>query len=367
MQARASDRGALAQGESAAASMPDVAADADAATLLSVRDLRVVFPGEQGPVEAVGGVSFSLRQGEALAIVGESGCGKSATALSLTGLSSEAGAELSGSVSFEGAQLLRASGRRLRQIRGTGIAMVFQDPMSALNPVQRIGEQIAEQVRAHEAIDRASAKQRAVAALHQAGVPEPQLRSRSYPHELSGGMRQRAMIAMALSCSPRLLVADEPTTALDVTVQAQVLAELDRLRRQSGMAVLLVTHDLGVVAGLADTVLVMYAGQIVEQGSVREVFEDPQHPYTWGLLGSIARIDRARPRRLAAIPGAPPSLRNPPAGCRFQERCPHAVEACARPVELRPGPGSSATHYDRCLLSAEQKRAKRLASGGVGL
>jgi peptide/nickel transport system ATP-binding protein/oligopeptide transport system ATP-binding protein len=333
-------------------------------TLLSVRDLRVAFPGEQGAVEAVGGVSFSLREGEVLAIVGESGSGKSATALSLTGLTREAGAALSGSVSFEGVELLGASQRRLRQIRGAGIAMIFQDPMSALNPVQRIGDQVAEQVRAHEALDRAGARQRAVAALRQAGVPEPELRSRSYPHELSGGMRQRAMIAMALSCSPRLLIADEPTTALDVTVQAQVLAELDRLRRQSGMAMLLVTHDLGVVAGLADTVLVMYAGQIVEQGSVSEVFEDPQHPYTWGLLGSIARIDRARPPRLAAIPGSPPSLRDLPAGCRFQERCPHAFQACAQPVELRPG---SPHHYDRCVLTVEQKRDKRMVSGGVGL
>ncbi len=334
--------------------------------LLGVRDLRVRFHGEQGVVQAVDGVSFSIRPGEVLAIVGESGCGKSATALSVAGLTREAQAELSGSVSFEGAELLGASERRLRAVRGAQIATVFQDPMSALNPVQRVGDQIAEQVRAHEPVSRAQARARAVAALRQAGVPEPELRARSYPHELSGGMRQRAMIALALSCSPKLLIADEPTTALDVTVQAQIVAELARLRERLGMAVMLVSHDLGVVAGLADRVLVMYAGQVIEQGEAREVFEDPQHPYTWGLLGSIARIDRERPRRLPAIPGSPPSLLHPPAGCRFRERCPHAFAACVSPVELRART-EHAGHLDRCLLSGEQKRSRRVVEGRIGL
>jgi oligopeptide/dipeptide ABC transporter ATP-binding protein len=337
----------------------------DGAALLIVRDLRVAFHGRRGVVEAVDGISFSVAPGEVLAIVGESGCGKSATALSLTGLTREAGAAVSGSVCFEGAELLSASEQRLRQVRGAGIAMVFQDPMSALNPVQRIGRQIAEQVQAHEAVGKAQAQERAVAALRAAGVPEPKLRARSYPHELSGGMRQRAMIAMALSCSPKLLVADEPTTALDVTVQAQILVELGRLRRESSMAVILVTHDLGVVAGFADRVLVMYAGQIVEQGSVGEIFEDPQHPYTWGLLGSIAHIDRERPRRLPAIAGAPPSLLAPPSGCRFHERCPYVFEGCLSPVELSDRLGGE--RLDRCLLDLERKRSLRVHEGAIGL
>ncbi len=335
-----------------------------------MRDLRVAFHGPRGVVEAVDGISLSVAPGEVLAIVGESGCGKSATALSLTGLTREAGAEVSGSVRFEGDELLSASEQRLREVRGAGIAMVFQDPMSALNPVQRIGRQIAEQVRSHEAVGRADADVRAVAALRAAGVPEPELRARSYPHELSGGMRQRAMIAMALSCSPRLLIADEPTTALDVTVQAQILVELGRLRRESAMAVILVTHDLGVVAGFADRVLVMYAGQIVEQGSVREIFEDPQHPYTWGLLGSIAHIDRERPRRLPAIAGAPPSLLAPPSGCRFHERCPYVFEECLSPVALGGaggGDGVDDAHLDRCLLDLERKRSLRMREGAIGL
>jgi oligopeptide/dipeptide ABC transporter ATP-binding protein len=342
-------------------------ASTEADALLRVRDLHVAFHGRRGVVRAVEGVSFSVRPGEALAIVGESGCGKSATALSLTGLTREAGAHLAGSVCFEGSELLSASEQRLRQVRGAGIAMVFQDPMSALNPVQRIGSQIAEQVRAHEPLGKAQAHERAVQALHAAGVPQPELRALSYPHELSGGMRQRAMIAMALSCSPRLLVADEPTTALDVTVQAQILAELARLRHESSMAVILVTHDLGVVAGFADRVLVMYAGQIVEQGSVSEIFEDPQHPYTWGLLGSITHIDRERPRRLPSIPGSPPSLLAPPTGCRFHERCPHALPECLEGVELRARLGDDGDHLDRCLLDIERKRSARIVDGAIGL
>ncbi len=342
------------------------AAQPGAGTLLDVRDLRVGFHGgARGVVRAVDGVSFSLRRGEALAIVGESGSGKSAMALSLSGLTCEAGADVQGAVEFEGVDLLAAGERRLRRVRGAGIATVFQDPMSALNPVQRIGAQIAEQVLAHEPLSKAAAAARAVQALRAAGVPEPERRARSYPHELSGGLRQRAMIAMALSCSPRLLVADEPTTALDVTVQAQILAELARLRAETGMAVILVTHDLGVVAGFADRVLVMYCGQIVEQGSVSEIFEDPQHPYTWGLLGSIARMEGERPRRLPAIDGVPPSPARPPAGCRFHPRCPHAMPACKAPVELRDRVGGG--RLDRCVLEVERKRALRTRSGAIGL
>lgn len=334
--------------------------------LLEVRDLRVAFDGQRGSVQAVDCISFSVDQGKVLAVVGESGSGKSATALSITGLTREAGAQVSGSVDFQGVDLLSATEAQVRRVRGAEIAMVFQDPMSALNPVQRIGAQIAEQVRAHEKIGRKQASERAVQALRTAGVPEPELRARSYPHELSGGMRQRAMIAMAISCSPRLLVADEPTTALDVTIQAQILAELRRMQEQTGMAVILVTHDLGVVADFADRVLVMYAGQIVEQGSVREIFKDPQHPYTWGLLGGLARMDRQRPHRLPSIPGAPPSLLCPPSGCRFHPRCPHALEACLSAVQLRARAGG-AEHLDRCLLAPERKRAVRTSDEGGAL
>jgi oligopeptide/dipeptide ABC transporter ATP-binding protein len=334
--------------------------------LLSVRDLRVAFDGLRGVVQAVDGVSFSVAKGEALAIVGESGSGKSATALSLTGLTREAGARIEGSVTFEGRQMIGASEQSLREVRGARVAMIFQDPMSALNPVQRIGAQIAEQVRAHQPLDRKRAWERAVQALRAASVPEPHLRARSYPHELSGGMRQRAMIAMALSCSPRLLIADEPTTSLDVTVQAQILAELARLRQESGMAIILVTHDLGVVASFADRVLVMYGGQIVEQGSVGEIFEDPQHPYTWGLLGSIARVEGPRPPRLPTIGGAPPSPLAPPPGCRFQPRCPHALPECLEPVALSARARKS-EHLDRCLLDIERKRGLRVRGEGIGL
>jgi oligopeptide/dipeptide ABC transporter ATP-binding protein len=337
--------------------------------LLEVNDLRVAFHGEHGVVRAVDGVDFAINEGEVVAIVGESGSGKSALALSVMGLvGAAANAELSGSVRFEGMQLLDASEQRLRRIRGARMAMVFQDPMSALNPVRRVGDQIAEQIRAHEPLGRAQARERAVRALRRAGVGEPERRARSYPHELSGGLRQRAMIAMALSCSPRLLIADEPTTALDVTVQAQILAELVRLRQETGMAVLLITHDLGVVAGMADRVIVMYAGQIVEQGSARELFEDPQHPYTWGLMGSIARLDRSKPPRLAAIPGAPPSPLRLPSGCRFRDRCPHAFDRCAEPVELLARVARGATgHLDRCVLDVDRKRSLRVSVTGIGV
>lgn len=376
--------------------------------LLDVKELRVGFHTPEGPVCAVEGVSFQLERGEVLAIVGESGSGKSATALALLGLNDGPASRIAGSAEFEGVELIGASRERLREVRGARIAMIFQDPMSSLNPVQRIGNQIAEQVRAHEPVSRREALARAAEALARAGLPgggtrlreaapggtgpgeaDPRVGGhpdilRAYPHELSGGMRQRAMIAMALSCSPSLLIADEPTTALDVTIQAQILAELARLRAESGVAVLLVTHDLGVVAGLADRVLVMYAGEIVEQGPVQQIFDDPQHPYTWGLLGSLARIDGPRRARLPSISGAPPSPLHPPSGCRFRDRCPHAFARCAEPVQLlaRVGSGARAEegvatpqgrgsepsdHLDRCVLSPERKRALRVVDGGIGL
>ena len=238
--------------------------------------------------------------------------------------------------------------------------MVFQDPMSSLDPVYRVGDQIVEQIRAHDPdLSRGAAYERAVELLGRVGIPRPAERARSFPHEFSGGMRQRVMIAMALSCSPELLIADEPTTALDVTIQAQILRELQALREETGAAIIMVTHDLGVVADIADRVLVMYAGRVVEQGTLDELFYDPRHPYTWGLLGSIARLDRDRSRRLPAIPGSPPSLLAPPPGCHFRPRCPHAFDKC---VEVPP-----LGERDRCWLSLEEKRARRMVDGAIGL
>ena len=331
--------------------------------LLTVEDLQVAFRTEDGVVQAVDGVSFHVDAGEVLAIVGESGCGKSVTGMTLLGLTRGPNARFDGHATFDGTDLVSASDEQLRRIRGAEIAMVFQDPMTALNPVQRIGKQLAEQILAHEQTDRDAAMERARGLLERVGIPRPAERLRAFPHELSGGMRQRVMIAMALSCDPRLLIADEPTTALDVTIQAQILEEVRQLRAETNAGVILITHDLGVVADVADRVVVMYAGQIVEAGTLDEIFYDPQHPYTWGLLGSIARVDRPRPARLPAIAGTPPSLAAPPQGCRFRPRCPHAFEQCAQlpPLEARAG------HPDRCWLTPEEKRAKREVGGQIGL
>src|SRR3954447_14586210 len=272
--------------------------------LLSVKDLRVSFATEEGVVQAVDGVTFDLAPGEVLAVVGESGSGKSVTAMTLMGLTRSPNARFDGSAKLRDVELVTATDDQLMKIRGGEIAMVFQDPMSSLDPVYRIGDQIVEQIRAHDRkISKAAAMDRVVTLLERVGIPRARERVRSYPHEFSGGMRQRVMIAMALSCSPSLLIADEPTTALDVTIQAQILRELGSLRDETGAGIILVTHDLGVVADIADRVVVMYAGRIVEQGSLDELFYDPQHPYTWGLLGSITRLDRDRSERLPAIPG----------------------------------------------------------------
>jgi peptide/nickel transport system ATP-binding protein len=326
--------------------------------VLEVSDLHVSF----GAVRAVDGVSLSVRPGEVLAIVGESGSGKSVTAMTLTGLTRAQGATVSGSVRYGGRDLVTASDAELRRVRGAGIAMIFQDPMTALNPVLRVGGQIVEQIQAHEPMAPGRARERAIELLEQVGIPRPEERFDAYPHELSGGMRQRVMIAMAMSCSPRVLVADEPTTALDVTIQAQILERLRGLRDESGAAVVLITHDLGVVADIADRVAVMYAGRIVEEGPLDDIFYDPQHPYTWGLLGSITRIDRPRPARLPAIRGQAPSPLELPEGCHFRGRCPHAHEACLVTPALT-GNG----HRDRCVLSTEEKRARRDAGGQIGL
>ncbi|HLH65156.1 MAG TPA: ABC transporter ATP-binding protein [Solirubrobacteraceae bacterium] len=326
------------------------------------------FATEDGIVRAVDGVSFSVARGEVVAIVGESGSGKSVTAMTLMGLTRGPNARFSGSATFEGTELISASEEQLRRIRGAGIAMVFQDPMSSLDPVYRVGDQIVEQIRAHERkVSRAQALDRAVELMERVGIPRAAERLRSYPHEFSGGMRQRVMIAMALSCSPRLLIADEPTTALDVTIQAQILEELRHLRDRTGAGVILVTHDLGVVADIADRVVVMYAGRVVEQGLLDDIFYDPQHPYTWGLLGSITRIDSDRSQRLPAIPGMPPSLLSPPRGCHFRPRCPHAFERCVEVPPLAAHIPERPEALDRCWLPVERKRAVRQVEGQIGL
>ena len=297
--------------------------------LLTVEHLKVDFRTERGTVHAVDDVSYTIRRGEVLSVVGESGSGESVSAMTLMGLTRSPNAVISGTATMaDGTELVSASEGEMQHIRGSRIAMIFQDPMSALTPVYRVGDQIIEQIRAHERVSKAAARARAVDLLRRVGIPRAAERAQAYPHQFSGGMRQRVMIAMALSCSPEILIADEPTTALDVTIQAQILGEIEDLRAETGVGVLLITHDLGVVAEVASRVVVMYAGRVVETADLRELFKDPMHPYTWGLLGSIPRIDRDRPARLPTIAGSPPSLLNPPTGCHFVTRCPHRIPQC---------------------------------------
>ena len=325
--------------------------------LLDVRDLKVSFRTEDGLVKAVDGVSLTLSEGETLGIVGESGSGKSVTMMSVMRLINDPNARFEGQVLYKGHDLMTLNRDQMRTIRGTGIAMIFQDPMTSLNPVYRVGWQITEQIRAHENVSKQAARARAIELLAAVGIPQAAERVDNYPHEFSGGMRQRVMIAMAVSCNPDILIADEPTTALDVTIQAQILSLLRKLKDEFGTAVVLITHDMGVVADMADRIAVMYAGRIVEQGSRREVFYDAQHPYTWGLLGSIARLDRPKPRRLATIPGQPPSLLRLPEGCAFGDRCAHRFELCdERPPLLARVDGN---HLDACHLEPKQKKELR--------
>ena len=335
--------------------------------LLSVEDLRVSFRTEEGVVRAVDGMSFEVAPGEVLAVVGESGSGKSVTAMTLMGLTRSPNVRFEGAAYYKGQDLITAGDEQLRRVRGSEIAMIFQDPMTSLNPVMRIGDQIVEQIQEHTGAPDSEAMMRAIELLERVGIPRAAERARSYPFEFSGGMRQRVMIALALSCDPSILIADEPTTALDVTIQAQILERIRELREQTGAAVILVTHDLGVVADIADRIAVMYAGRIVEQGTLDDIFYDPQHPYTWGLLGSITRVDRPRPERLPAIAGMPPSLLAPPEGCHFRARCPHEFSKCSEvpPLEARAGVEG---HLDRCWLSPEEKRASReVTPGEIGL
>jgi len=314
--------------------------------LLQVRDLRTHFTTDDGEFPAVDGVSFSVEAGRTLAIVGESGCGKSVTSLSIMGLvPNPPGRIRGGSIRFEGRELVGAPAREMQDLRGNGMAMIFQEPMSSLNPVFTIGEQIVEGLLRHRKISRAQATERAMAMLRKVRIPAPEQRFHEHPHKLSGGMRQRAMIAMALACEPRLLIADEPTTALDVTIQAQILDLMRTLQHETGTAIILITHDLGVVAEVADEVVVMYAGRVVEHAPVQALFDEPQHPYTIGLLGSIPRLDGER-TRLASIEGQVPSPLRRPGGCSFAERCPFADAQCrAAAPELRE---VGAKHLSAC-------------------
>ena len=326
--------------------------------LLEIDSLRVSFATARGEARAVDGVSLSVRAGETLCIVGESGCGKSVTALSIMGLVPSPPAELSGSIRFEGCELLGLNRTQWSDLRGNRIAMIFQEPMTSLNPAFTVGSQLTEALMRHRAMSRPQAREAAIAMLARVRIPSPERRIDDYPHRLSGGMRQRVMIAMALLCQPALLIADEPTTALDVTIQAQVLALMRSLRDETGTAIILITHDLGVVAQMADRVAVMYAGQVVEQAPVRELFSQPQHPYTVGLLGAIPAI--AAPRaRLSAISGMVPAATAMPAGCRFAERCPFVQPECrADPVELVE---LSAGHWSRCRRAPLEALAESLA------
>ncbi len=331
-----------------------------ATPLLEVRDLSVSFKTEDGLVQAVDNLSLTVTAGEVLGIVGESGSGKTVSMMAVMRLIRDPNAIVDGQVLYRGRDLMPLPKNEIRSVRGREIAMIFQDPMTALTPVYTVGWQIAEQIRAHERVSRSVARARTIDLLEEVGIPNPARRVDEYPHQFSGGMRQRVMIAMALSCNPPLLIADEPTTALDVTIQAQILELMKRLQRDHGSAIVLITHDMGVIAELAERVCVMYAGRVVEEAPKRSLFSNPQHPYTWGLLGSIPRLDRPRQRRLVAIPGAPPSPLQPVEGCRFEPRCPHRFDRCATRPELveRVGPG----HRDACHLDPAVRPALRQSS-----
>ncbi|SDS61060.1 oligopeptide transport system ATP-binding protein [Paenibacillaceae bacterium GAS479] len=319
--------------------------------ILKVEDLRVSFRVRGGEVQAVRGVSFDMNKGEALAIVGESGSGKSVTAQSIMRLiPTPPGTYKGGSIVFEGNDLLKRTEKQMESVRGRDIGMIFQDPMTSLNPTMTIGDQIIEVLVRHQNMNKEKATKRAVEMLKLVGIPNPEARVKQYPFEFSGGMRQRAMIAIALSCDPTLLIADEPTTALDVTIQAQILEVMKDMQEKLGTSIILITHDLGIVADMCDKVIVMYAGQVVERGNKYEIFKSPQHPYTQGLLKSLPRLDQKKDEPLIPIEGTPPDMANPPHGCPFAARCPHAMEVC---VEEDPFMFThSDTHESKCWLHA---------------
>jgi len=324
---------------------------------LQVKDLRVHFPTDDGVVKSVDGLSFNLERGETLGIVGESGSGKSVTSLSIMGLHAPGTANISGQVTLNGDNLIGASSEHIRRLRGKDMAMIFQDPLSAMHPYYTVGHQIIEAYRVHNNVSKKVARKHAIDMLDRVGIPQPDARVDEYPHQFSGGMRQRAMIAMALSCDPELLIADEPTTALDVTVQAQILDLIRDLQQEFNSAVIIITHDLGVVAELADDILVMYAGRAVEYATAHEIFTAPQHPYTWGLLGSMPRLDRERTERLKPIQGTPPSLINVPSGCPFHPRCTYAQLTGGASETDRPDfVEISDRHFLACHLPTQDRR-----------
>jgi peptide/nickel transport system ATP-binding protein len=329
-------------------------------SLLEVRDLAVQFPTDDGLVKAVDGISFSLERGQTLGIVGESGSGKSVTSLAIMGLHHGTNADIDGRIWLDGEELVNANPGRVRQLRGSKMAMIFQDPLSSLHPYYTVGAQIVEAYLVHNKVGKKAAREHAIEMLNRVGIPQAASRMDDYPHHFSGGMRQRAMIAMALSCDPELLIADEPTTALDVTVQAQILDLISDLQDEYHSSVIIITHDLGVVAELCDDILVMYAGKAVEYGTAEDIFHRPGHPYTWGLLGSMPRLDRERAERLTPIPGTPPSLINVPPGCAFHPRCAYAELTGGRsqadiPLLREMNPG----HLVACHLTASQRREIR--------
>ncbi|MWV44098.1 ATP-binding cassette domain-containing protein [Paenibacillus sp. HJL G12] len=332
-------------------------------SLLEVTDLQVSFYTYAGEVQAVRDVSFSLGKGETLAIVGESGSGKSVTSKSIMRLLAKSAKIKNGSIRFEGKELASLPEKQMQNIRGKDISMIFQDPMTSLNPTMTIGKQITEVLRKHQNMGRDAAAKRAVELLNQVGIPNPEKRLKQYPHQLSGGMRQRVVIAIALACNPKVIIADEPTTALDVTIQAQILELMNRLQDQMGTSIILITHDLGVVANMASRVAVMYAGKIVETGTVDEIFYESRHPYTWGLLASMPKLHE-KSDELQAIPGTPPDLSDPPKGCPFAARCPYAMEIC---YEQMPSyTEHTGTHRAACWLqdSRAPKVERPLAAGG---
>ncbi len=361
----------LLRSRTASSQFQPTAAAGDVATpvgdaLLEVRDLRISFPTDDGLVQAVDGVSFSLERGKTLGIVGESGSGKSVTSLGILGLHEHTNAEISGQIWLDGEELVTAGPARVRQLRGSKMAMIFQDPLSSLHPYFTVGAQITEAYLIHNDVSKKAARQHTIDMLGRVGIPQPATRVDDYPHQFSGGMRQRAMIAMALCCNPELLIADEPTTALDVTVQAQILDLISDLQREMGSAVIIITHDLGVVAELSDDILVMYSGRIAEYGSAEDIFSRPGHPYTWGLLSSMPRLDEARAERLVPIKGTPPSLIRVPTGCPFHPRCDYAAMTDGKSETLIPElreiePG----HKVACHLTSLQRarlRTERVAS-----
>ena len=323
-------------------------------SILEVRDLKVHFPTVDGIVKAVDGVSFTLARGETLGVVGESGSGKSVSFLTIMGLIGKKNARIEGEIIFKGRNLLELPQEEMRSIRGDQMGMVFQDPMTSLHPMYKVGDQIAEGITAHREVHKKDALAQAVDMLQRVGIPKPEARARQYPHEFSGGMRQRAMIAMALALNPDLLIADEPTTALDVTVQAQILELIDRLKVEFNAAVVIVTHDLGVVAEHCDKIQVMYAGRIIERGNRRDIYYEARHPYTWGLLQSISRLDASQEERLRPIQGLPPSLINVPSGCPFHPRCPYRFDLCPHDYPGLQPPDTE--HQDACLLSLDDKK-----------